>query len=638
MSPQTDRDSILKAKAFGWRLAVPLIVLSLFLPYEPALAVPLHGLSLYGPEGLKYKPGQPFAYVNPAAPKGGTLNLGEFGAFTKLNPASLKGALPADLAGLLFQTAMTTSSDDEPYSQYGSLVETADLADDGLSLTYGIYENARFSDGHPVTADDFVFSFGLRDNPEYHPIYRAMFKDVERAEKLDERRVRFVFKTRNPHLPLVVGNLLIFPKHVYGEPGKAFGSDFDRTAVGSGPYAVEKYEFGKFIALKRIPNWWGKDLAVNRGRFNFDRIVWKIYYDPAAMREAFKSGEFDVNAVNSSKDWALEYKGSFRKKGYYLREEFPHKRVAGMQGFVMNLRRDIFKSRMVRAAVSLAFDFDWSGKNLFYGQYLRNECYFDNHPEMKPAGLPQGEVLSLLTALRAKYGAFVPQTVLTKPVGALGQGLPLEQNVRTANQILDRAGWRMGADGVRVKDGQPLRFALLLEDPEWMRISEPYKNNLRKLGVDMEIKLAQPAEYEEKLNRFNFDMVAIDYPQSRAPGIEQRNQWGSASAKTHGTHNYAGIQNPAVDELIETILQAQNRKEAIGALQAMDRILTHQFYIVPHWYIPYDRLVYWNKFSRPPVNPSQSAILSNVAELWWEDKEKAEKLKKARASRKPMPR
>ena len=604
---------------------------------QPVTATPHHGLSLYGPEDLKYKPGQNYKYTNPNAPKGGNLVLSDFGAFTKLNPASLKGVIAPGIGQLVFQTAMDSSADDdEPFSQYGNLVEKVELAEDRLSMTYYIYKQARFSDGHLLTADDFIFSFNLIKDPEYHPIYKEYFKDIKSIEKIDAHTVRYHFAIYNQELPLITGQMLIFPQHIYGAKGKSFGSDFDDIAIASGPYTVEKYEYGKYIIFKRNPDWWGKDIAINRGRYNFDRVTYRIYLDPVAQREAFKGGEFDMQLINSSRDWALDYKGDFVKKGYYLREEFPHTRVAGMQGFAMNMRNELFKSRRVRAAIAMAFDFEWSNKNLFYGQYTRNECYFDNNPEMKARGLPQGEVKTLLLKLREKYKNYVPKTALTKPVGAPGQGQSAANNIQVANALLDSAGWKIGSAGIRTKGNNQLRFELLLAGPGFQRIAEPYKNNLKKIGVHLDIKVVQIAEYEERLRNFKFGMIVAGYPQSRSPGNEQRYMWGSEAADTPGTRNYMGIKNPALDELIDRIIKAKTRKELVINIQTLDRILTHQFYIVSHWYIAYDRAVFWNKFSRPKINPSQSSIANNILEWWWWDEQKAQKLKDARAQGKSL--
>lgn len=608
------------------------ILLGILFFANPVLATPQHGLSLYGPQDLKYKPGQPYDHANPNAPKGGNLVLSDFGAFTKLNPVSLKGVTAPGIGLLVFQNPMDSSADDEEaFSQYGSLVEKAELAKDHLSLTYYLYKEAKFSDGHPLTADDFVFSFNLLKDPQYHPIFKEYFKDIKSIEKIDAHTVRYHFAIRNQELPLITGQMFILPKHIYGAKGKKLGSDFDDIAVGSGPYIVEKYEFGKYITYKRNPDWWAKDLAINKGRYNFDRVTYKIYLDPVAQREAFKGGEFDMQLINSSRDWALDYKGDFVKKGYYLKKEFPHTRIAGMQGFAMNMRNEIFKSRKVRAALAMVFDFKWSNKNLFYGQYTRNDCYFDNNPEMKPQGIAKGEVKTLLESLRKKYKKFVPKTALTKPVGAPGQGQSAERNIKVANSLLDSAGWKIGKDGIRAKGKHRMEFELLLAGPGFERIAEPYKNNLKKIGVKMDIKVVQVAEYEERLRNFKFAMIVAGYPQSRSPGNEQRYMWSSEAADTPGTRNYMGIKNPAIDELVDNIVVAKTRKELVKNVQALDRILTHQYYVVPHWYISYDRAVYWNKFGRPKINASQSSINSNFLQWWWWDKDKAEKLKKARA-------
>jgi len=602
--------------------------------FNSVFADPLHGLSLYGPEHLKYKHGQPYDYSNPNATNGGHLVLADFGAFTKLNPSSLKGVPAPGIANLIFQTPMDSSADDfEPFSQYGSLIEKVDLADDRMSMVYHINRNAKFSDGHPVTADDFVFSFDLLKDPEYHPISKQYFKDIKSITKINSHEVMYTFGIYNQELPLITGQMTIFPKHVYGIKDKSFGSDFDEIAVGSGPYKIKSFEFGKHITFEKNKNWWGKNLAINKGRYNFDKVTWKIYLDPVAMREGFKGGDFDAHMVNSSRDWALDFKGDFVKKKYYIRGTFPHTRVAGMQGFVMNQRNPIFLSRKIRAAVAMVFDFQWSNKNLFYGQYTRNECYFDNNPEMRARGLPNGEVKAILEKLREKHGSsFVPKTTLTKPVGAPGQGQSLDKNIKVANSLFDSIGWLMGVDGIRSKNGKRMTIKLVLNSPLFQRIVEPYKNNLKKIGVELDIKVVQIAKYEEILRNFNFDMIVANYPQSRSPGNEQRSMWSSEAESTPGSRNYMGVKNPAVDELINTIVEAKSRKDLINSIQAMDRILTHQFYIVPNWYIPYDRIVYWNKFSRPKINASQSIIINNILEWWWFDKNKATILKKARDS------
>ncbi len=619
---------------------LPVLLLGFVLLYPPFAfgGKTSHGLSLYGPQDLKYKPGEPYRYGNPKAPKGGHLVLNVLGTFTKLNPSSLKGVAGALVNQLVFQTPMDSSADDdEPFSQYGNLVEKVELADDRLTMIYHIHKNAKFSDGHAVTADDFVFSFNLLKDPEYHPIYKQYFVDIKNAEKLDTHRVKYTFAYYNQELPLITGQMLIFPKHIYGEKGKNFGSDFDAKAVGSGPYIIKKYEFGKYITYKRNPKWWGKKLAINKGRYNFDEITVKVYLDPVAMREAFKGGEYDMDLVSSSRDWALDYKGDFVKKGYYLRKEIPHTRVSGMQGFAMNTRKPVFKSRKVRAAIAMVMDFDWSNRNLFYNQYTRSDCYFDNNPELKPQGLPQGEVRAMLLNLRKKHGKeFVPKTVFTKPVGAPGQGIPIEKNIALANKLLNSDGWVRGPDGFRRKNNQTLQIEFLYFNQLWERIIEPYKNNLQKIGVKLKFKRVQAAQYEERLREFKYDMVLTSFFAGRSPGNEQRNMWTSQAAKVPGSQNYMGIRNPAIDELVDTLVKAKTRRELVNAVQALDRILTHQFYIVPHWFISYDRMVHWNKFSHPEILPSASSRYNHFLEWWWWDEAKVQKLRIAREANLPV--
>ena len=597
-----------------------------------------HGLSLYGPQDLKYKPGQPYVYANPKAPKGGHLVLNTLGAFTKLNPASLKGVGAFLMDNLVFQTPMDGSADDdEHFSQYGNLVEKVELADDRLTMIYHINKKARFSDGKPVTADDFVFSFNLLKDPEYHPIFKQYFRDIQSIEKLDNHRVKYTFAFYNQELPLITGQMMIFPKHIYGQKGKKFGSDFDALAVGSGPYVVKKYEFGKFITYKRNPKWWGKDLAINKGRYNFDEITVKVFIDPVAMREAFKAGEYDMDIISSSRDWALDFKGDFVKKGYYLRKELPHTRVSGMQGFIINTRRKKFQSRKVRAAIAMIMDFDWMNQNLFYNQYTRSDCYFDNNPELKPHGLPRGEVKAILTALRKKHGKqFVPKTVFTKPIGAPGQGIPIETNIALANRLLNSEGWKRGADGFRRKNNQKLNIEFLYFNQLWERIIEPYKNSLKKIGVDMEFKRVQVPQYEERLREFKYDMILNSFPASRSPGNEQRSMWTSEAADVPGSRNYIGIKNPAIDDLVDQMVKARTRKDLVNTIQALDRILTHQFFVVPHWFIDYDRMVYWNKFSAPQVIPSSSSRFAHFLEFWWWDEARFQKLKTAQKSGLPV--
>lgn len=606
-----------------------------------------HGISLYGPSGLKYGPGEPYVHANVDAPKGGTLQLPSMGAFTKLNPQSLKGTAAPGL-GLVFETLVDGSEDgDEPFSQYGLLAERIQLADDRMSITFHLHPEARFSDGEPLTADDVVFSFNLIHDPDYVPFYRAYYADVDAAEKLDSHVVRFRFRTYNQELPLIIGQLPIMPKHVYGVEGKTFGADFDTTAIGSGPYVVAGYDPGKYVLYKRNPNWWGANLAINRGRFNFDEIRYRVYLDPVAWREALKGGEVDAAQINSSKDWATEYNGDFFERGYMKRGMFPHDRVSGMQCFAFNLRKPMFQSIKLRKAIASVFDFDFMNREHFYGQYVRQVGYFDNNPEMMSRGPAEGEVKEHLEALRNKYNDRATKTVHVYRdaitigpynVGQTpGETVDINARIAAANRLLDAEGWLFDKEaGGRVKDGQRLAFDILISSGAWQRLVNPFTENLAKIGIQARYKLVQPAEYRKKVKSFDYDMIIANFAQSLSPGNEQRDMWMSESADVPGSRNVVGIKNPAVDEAVESLIAARTRADLVAWVQVLDRILCSNHYVIPHWYISYDRAVYWNRFSRPSQYASKVGFESNLINWWWFDDAKASRLQAAQAAGVPM--
>jgi microcin C transport system substrate-binding protein len=600
-------------------------------------ATPTHGVSVYGPENLKLGPDEPFSYANPDAPKGGHLNLRSFGNFTTLNQFTLKG-IPGPLLDLVFESATTRSEmDNEPGTAYANLAKSIEIAPDHLSMTYQLRPEARFSDGHPVTADDFVFSFDLISHPEYSPMYKQYFADIKGIVKLGEHSVRYEFKRRNQELPLITGEIPLLPKHIYGAPGKDFGKDFDSVAVGSGPYVIERYEFGKYITVRRNPQWWGRNLAKNLGRYNFDTITAKVYLDEVSMKEAFKGGDFDVMWVSSSKDWALDYKGPFVKKNYIVRQEIPHKRPQGMQCFAFNLRRELFQSHKTRYALALAFDFPWSNTNLFYGQYRRIRCYFENSPDLTETAPPTGEMKRYLDELRRKHGPLaVPKAALYKPLQAPGDGQSAEQNLLQAEQLLEIRGWKRGPDGIRVKDGRRLTFELLLAQQAWQRIAEPYRQRLRQLGAEMKITVVQVAEYQKRLRAFDYDLIVSVFQHSPSPGNELLSEWGSKAADTEGSRNFTGLHNAAVDEILGKLVQAQSRADLAFQIHALDRILTSGTYVVPQWMQSSDRVLYWNRFGHPKQHCSQGYFETTLRDLWWYDATQAQALQKSMSSGEPM--
>ncbi len=600
-------------------------------------APPQYGISLYGPEGLELGPDDPWPYVNPDAPKGGWLNM-HTGNFTTLNPYVLKG-LPAPLVSLIFESPTVHSyAENEPFSEYGHLAESIELADDRMSLIYHLRPEARFSDGQPVTADDFVFSFEIMQHPQYSPLYRQYYADISSVEKIDDHTVRFLFARQNQELPLIAGQMPILPKHVYGAEGKDFGTDFDTVAVGSGPYVIDSFEFGKYITIRRNPEWWARELPRSQGCYNFDLITAKVYLDDVSRKEAFKGGDFDAMLVSVSKDWALDFKGPFVQKNYILRREIPHDRPVGMQGFAFNLRRPVFASHKTRFALAMVFDFPWTNRNLFYDQYTRTRCFFENSPDMTNVDPPQGRMLTYLQQLREQYGPEnVPRMALDKPLQAPGQGQSPELNMRQAEILLESVGWKRGPDGIRSRNGERLEFEVLLLDRHWERIAEPYQKQLRELGAEMKITVMQPAEYEKRVRAFDFDMIVMVYSHSRSIGNEQLYYFGSSAADTEGSMSVNGLKNPAVDEVLAKLVAAGTRDELVFYGQVLDRILTSSTIVVPHWHITVDRTLVWNRFGQPLVHCGQLPSEMVIRDYWWYDPERAERLSEAMSAGIPLP-
>lgn len=595
-----------------------------------------YAISIYGAEGVKYEQEESFPYVYPEAPKGGHITV-HTSNFNTLNPYTLKG-MPPQLMDLVFETpTMHSHAEDEPFTEYGHLVKSIELADDRMSLVYKIRESAQFSDGEPVTADDFVFSFELTREPQYDPRYKQYFAGIEDVEKIDDYTVRFRFSRQNQEVPLLAGQIPILPEHVYGAEGKKFAEDFDKKAVGSGPYVVEDYEFGKFIKLRRNPDWWGRDLAKARGMYNFETITGKVYRTDVSRKEAFKGGDFDILQVNTAKDWALDFRGSYVKNNYIIRKNIPHKRPSGMQGFVFNLRRPVFKSHRTRYAIAMVMNFEWMNKNLFYDQYQRLRCFFENSTDMTNVEPPGEKMREYLHNLAEKHGEeYVPKMTFTEPLQAPGTGKSRQLRKKQAELLLESAGWELGDDGMRYKNGRPLEFTLLLSNQTWTRIAEPYKRWLAEIGVKMEVKNIQPAQYQKRVRVFDYDMIVHVFPHSRSIGNELNSYFSSEAAAVEGSRNVNGVQNPVIDEIITEIVGAETRKELVFYGQALDRLLSSLTLIIPHWHLTSDRFLSWNKFGRPETHCSQLLPEMAAVRYWWYDSERAEELKKKMAAKESL--
>ncbi len=573
-----------------------------------AKAEPVHGISIYG----KPKYGKDFThfdYVNPDAPKGGTLKMATFGTFDSLNPFIIKG-VPATGLGMTFDTLLSSSSD-EPFAEYGLVAKSFEIDKNRTSVTFYINELAKFHDNSPITADDVIFSFNILKE-KGSPIYRYYYGNVAKVEKTGNGIVKFTFKDNtNRELPLIIGQLPILSKKYW--ENKDFSKTTLETVLGSGPYRINKLEQGRHVIYERVKDYWAKDLPTRKGMYNFDTISFDYYMDTTAALQALKSRNYDLRIENEAKKWETGY--NFEHKGDFIKKEFANGMPSGVQGYVFNTRKDIFKDVKVREALSYAFDFDWTNKAMFFGHYNRTRSYFDNS-EMASTGLPSPAEIKLL----APFKTSIPQQVFTKeyhPPASDGSGY-IRENLTKALDLLNEAGWILDAKGIlRNEQGEPFVFEILLNaesSAAWERISIPFSHNLAKIGITANIRKIDAIQYQNRLNGFDYDMISLIWGQSLSPGSEQRYFWGSAAADQQGSRNYAGIKNSAVDALIEKVISASSYKELTSATKALDRVLQWNFYIIPHWYLGKNRLAYWDKFGMPDIVPMQGVNIYT----WWD--------------------
>jgi microcin C transport system substrate-binding protein len=574
-------------------------------PAGPAAGGPAHGLSMYG--DLRYPPGfRHFDYVNPAAPKGGSVTLSAIGTFDSLHPFILKGVSAVGL-GQVFDTLMTGSAD-EALSEYGLVAETVETPPDRSWVAFTLHPKARFHDGSPITAADVIWTFEtLRKHG--HPFYRSYYAAVTSVEAMGERGVRFTFRGgTNRELPLIVGQMPVLPKAWWA------GRDFTKTTLepplGSGPYRVEAVDPGRSITYRRVPDYWAAERPVNVGRYNVDTIRYDYYRDGTVALEAFKGGAYDFRVENSSKNWAKGYDIPAVRDGRIRKEQIPNQIPTGMQGFVYNVRREVFRDPRVRWALAHAFDFEWTNAHLFYGAYARTASYFSNS-ELAARGLPGAAEREVLAPFRTR----VPAEVFTEayqPPSTTPDGL--RPNLVRALRLLEAAGWVVrDLQLVEVATGRPMTFEILLSEPTWERIALPFVKNLERLGVAARVRTVDAAQYEYRLKHFDFDMTVALFRQSLSPGNEQVGLWGSAAAGTPGSRNLAGISDPVVDELVGLLIAAPDREALIARTRALDRVLLWGHYVIPHWHITAFRVAYWNRFGRPPVSPRYDLGF----DTWW---------------------
>ncbi len=599
------------------RLLALLLGLAACLPAGAAV-IERHGYAQFG--SLKYPANfSHFDWVNPQAPKGGSVRLMAAGTFDTLNPYTLKGSSPVGTANflqyginelnapLMVGTGIYDPSGDEPTSSYGLIAASVEYSKDRSWVVFNLRPEARFHDGHPITAADVAFSYRLlvRDG---HPQYRTALQEVRRVDILGNQRIRFVFKrSGNPLLILRLGELPVLPEHYWR--GRDFKATTYEPPLGSGPYRIAQVVPGRRLVFERVKDWWGKDLPVNRGKYNFDRVEVEFYRDNHVAFEAFKAGEFDFYIENQAKNWANGYDIPAMARGEIVKAEIPHRIPTQTQALFMNSRRAHFADVRVREAMALLFDFEWSNRTLFNNAYSRATSYYPNS-EFAADGLPQGEEWLLLSPYRKQ----LPAELFTAPPRMPqtdGHGIPRE-TLRHALDLLARAGWKLSAGGLVNGRGQPLRFEILLVNPGLERILQPYRDNLARIGVQASLRTVDRAQYKQRIDGYDYDMILMTLPQTLSPGLEQWQYFHSSQVGVRGGRNYAGVNHPVIDALLDKLLAAQTRNQQVAATRAIDRVLLSQHYSIPNWYSDHHRLAWRNRFDHVTTPPYTLGLRA-----WW---------------------
>jgi len=586
------------------------VLMSAGLALSPApRAEPLrHGIAMHGEPALK--PGfQHLPYVDPQAPKGGRIVLALQGSFDSLNPLIVLGVAPDVVPRYVLQSLMMRSLD-EPFTVYGLVARSAEMPDDRSAITFNLDPRARFSDGRPLTAEDVRFTFDLL-RKHGKPFHRSSFAQVKAVEVAGPHRIRFDLSGSNDReLPLIIATMPIFAAHAT-DP-----ETFDRTTltspVGSGPYAITEVRPGERIVLTRRADYWASDLPITRGLHNFDEIRYDFYRDANSMFEAFKAGLYDFRVEGDPSRWATGYDIPSVRSGRIVREALPIRLPKGMNGFVFNTRRPFFGDPRVREALGFLFDFDWVNRNLFFGLLTRSDSYFAGS-DLSSAGRPAGERERMLLA---PFHEAVREDILDgqwTPPASDGSGRDREL-ARHALTLLEEAGWHLDGNALRRKDtGEPFAFEILVNSRQQERLALNFSQSLRRIGIQARVRLVDDVQYWRRLAQFDFDMVQWMWPASASPGNEQRTRWSTAAAQRSGSLNYSGAASPAIDRMIEALLEAKSREDFVAAVRALDRILLSGFYVVPLFYISDQWLAYDGSLRRPGSVP----LLGTSIDLWW---------------------
>ncbi len=586
-------------------------ILGLFIQLNTANAVVSDRIALYGES--KYKSSfKHFDYVNAAAPQGGKLILPAYGTFDNFNPYIFKGVAATFVNALSFES-LGFSPIDDPFTVYPLLAEKFDLPKDKSYVGFILNPKAKFANGSPVTADDVVFSFNAITK-QGAPIYKMYYTDVERVEKINKREVRFYVKPKaeNKELPLILSQFSIFSAKDW--QGKNFAKPSLNVPLGSGPYKVSDFQVNKFVELKKNPFYWGKNLAVRQGYFNFDTIRYDYYQDTTVTLQALFSGDIDARSEYIAKIWMTGYDNDLIKFGKIKKELLEHHNPATLQNFAFNLRRNKFSDRRVRQAIDLAFNFEWANAKLFYGQYRRLFSYFTN-TGMEASGLPEGKEKAILLRYKDQLRPEI-FTQAYQPTVYTDINNPRE-NLKKAVALLKEAGYDF-VDGkmTNLSTGEPLEFEVLSNTANgstFTKVMLPFIENLRKIGIKAVFRNLEVNIFKNRLDNFDFDIAIISYPVSQLPGNEQREYWGSASADIIGSNNIIGIKNPVVDELIKGLVAAKQKEDYVAYVKALDRVLLSENYMIFQWYSPYDRIAYKNKFGQPTADYK----IGFQPYLWW---------------------
>ena len=605
------------------RFRPALLALGLILSQAPASAQETtrgNGIALFG------KPGLPadfknFPYVNPDAPKGGEVVLASLGSFDSFNTFIMRGA-PAAEVSRVYDTLLRQSADEAGVS-YGLLAKTIEIPEDRMWVAFELRPEAHFHDGHPVTAEDVVWTFEtLRDKGR--PNFRQYYANVDRVVAESPLRVVFHFKSNEDHeLPLIVGEFPILPKHWWA--GRDFTQPLTVAPLGSGPYRLDRFDLGSSTTLVRVPDYWARDLPVSKGLFNIDIIRTEYYRDATVAMEAFKSGQVDYRRENIAKNWATAYDFPAVEKGLVKKQTFPNHLPTGMQGFVMNTRRPQFSDPRVRDALDEVFDFEWLNRNLFFGAYTRTDSYFSNS-DLASSGLPQGDELALLTQFKDK----LPPDLFTQPFK-----LPVtdgsgnnRHGLRRALNLFEQAGWKVTNRKLVDASGKQMSFEILSSDPTYERIVIPYIQWLSRLGIDAHVRTVDAPQYQRLTDTFDFDMTMVVLPESDFPGNEQRDYWSCAARKAEGSSNLAGVCDPVVDALVKKVIEARDVTKLSVATKALDRVLLWSWYVVPNWHIQSFNAAFWDRFGHP-AQPVRTGI---AFDSWWVDAKLAAATDAARRS------